>query len=50
MRAWICSGISFWSDSISVRTRWMTSSEFAFGSAQTPMNTAVCPLKFTAAS
>ncbi len=29
---------------------WITSRELALGSAQTPMNTAVWPLKFTAAS
>ena len=50
MRAWICSGSSFCSESISVRTRLITSSEFAFGSDQTPTKTAVSPLKFTTVS
>ena len=50
MRAWICSGISFCSVPISARTRSITSSAFALGSAQIPMKTAVWPLKLTAVS
>ena len=34
-------GSSFWMSAISARTRLMTSSELAFGSGQTPMNTAL---------
>ncbi len=43
----ICFGRSFCSEAISAVTRLITSSEFALGSVQTPMNTAVWPLKFT---
>ena len=50
MRAWICSGSSFWMEAISARTRLMTSSELALGSAQMPMKTAVWPVKATEVS
>ncbi len=50
MVALICAGSSFWISVISARTRLMTSSEFALGSAQMPTNTAVSPLKFTITS
>ena len=50
MVALICSGSSFCKESSSTRTRLMTSREFALGRDQTPMKTAVCPLKFTAVS
>ena len=36
-------GSSFWICSISTRTRLITSTEFAFGRTQMPMNTAFCP-------
>ena len=43
----ICSGSSFCSDCISALTRLMTSSALALGKDQTPMKTAVVPLKFS---
>ena len=50
MVAWICSGSSFCSEASSARTRLITSRELAFGRDQTPMNTAVCPVKLTTVS
>ncbi len=50
MVALICSGSSRWISFISARTRRITSSELALGSAQIPTNTAVSPLKFTITS
>ncbi len=43
-------GRSFWIDCISLRTRAMTSSEFAFGRTQTPMNVAFLPENRTSES
>ena len=50
MRAVIWAGSSFWIDAISPRTRLMTSSALALGSAQIPMKTAVWPVKATEVS
>jgi hypothetical protein len=50
MPAFIPAGSCAWISGIASRTRPITSSEFAVGSTQTPMNVAVCPSKRTSCS